>query len=215
MPPREASAPGSIGKKRPLSRRYSFSCLRVTPAWTRQSRSSALTSRMAFIRLRSMQTPPFSAAMCPSREVPVPKGTIGVLWAAQRDTISATSSFDSAKATASGGAPAWKLTSLPCCSRTAKVVERRSPRSFWRASSRSFWRPVAELIDASPRFTADSRSKGQEMELREGAVPQGRRCLNAVTRLSPPAWVKTRTRVVLNRNYYLGQWRDEEGRKYV
>ena len=55
-----ASAPGSIGKNRPVSRRWSLSCLRVTPASTRQSRSSALTSRIRFIAARSMETPPSS-----------------------------------------------------------------------------------------------------------------------------------------------------------
>ena len=50
MPPRVASAPGSIGKKRPVSCRYALSCVRVTPGSTTQSRSSALTARIAFIR---------------------------------------------------------------------------------------------------------------------------------------------------------------------
>ena len=50
MPPSEASAPGSIGKKRPLSRRCSLSCLRVTPGSTTQSRSSASTAVTAFMR---------------------------------------------------------------------------------------------------------------------------------------------------------------------
>src|SRR3546814_6667121 len=39
MPPIEASAPGSIGKNRPVSRRYSLSCLRRTPGCTTTSRS--------------------------------------------------------------------------------------------------------------------------------------------------------------------------------
>jgi hypothetical protein len=40
IPPIEASAPGSTGKKRPVSLKYSLSCFRVTPACTVQSRSS-------------------------------------------------------------------------------------------------------------------------------------------------------------------------------
>ena len=43
MPPMEASAPGSTVKNRPVARSSSLSCLRVTPAWTRQSMSSACT----------------------------------------------------------------------------------------------------------------------------------------------------------------------------
>ena len=42
MPPSEASAPGSIGKNTPWSRRCSLSCLRVTPGSMTQSRSSAM-----------------------------------------------------------------------------------------------------------------------------------------------------------------------------
>src|SRR5580658_5877896 len=63
MPPSEASAPGSIGKKRPLSRRCSLSCLRVTPGSTTQSRSSALTVVTAFMRVRSSETPPSGAEL--------------------------------------------------------------------------------------------------------------------------------------------------------
>ena len=58
MPPSEASAPGSIGKNRPWSRRYSLSCLRVTPGSTTQSRSSAWTASMRFMRVRSIDMPP-------------------------------------------------------------------------------------------------------------------------------------------------------------
>ena len=43
IPPMEASAPGSTEKNSPLDLSSSFSCLRVTPAWTRQSISSAFT----------------------------------------------------------------------------------------------------------------------------------------------------------------------------
>ena len=43
IPPKAAFAPGSIGKKTPLSFKNSFNCSLVTLAWTRQSKSSALT----------------------------------------------------------------------------------------------------------------------------------------------------------------------------
>ena len=58
MPPSEASAPGSMGKNRPRSRRCALSCLRVTPGSTTQSRSSGCTASTAFIRLVSTDTPP-------------------------------------------------------------------------------------------------------------------------------------------------------------
>ena len=54
--------------------------LRVTPASTRASRSSALTSRMRSMPERSMVTPPSSAAMWPSSEVPAPKAMTGSRW---------------------------------------------------------------------------------------------------------------------------------------
>ena len=77
MPPSEASAPGSIGKNSPWSRRCSFSALRVTPGWITQSRSSAWTSSIRFMSRRSMQMPPAGALTCPSSEVPVPKAITG------------------------------------------------------------------------------------------------------------------------------------------
>ncbi len=79
MPPSEASAPGSIGKNTPWSRRCSFSALRVTPGWITQSRSSAWTSSTLFMSRRSMQTPPAGALTCPSSEVPVPNAITGTL----------------------------------------------------------------------------------------------------------------------------------------
>ena len=53
MPPKEASAPGSTGKKRPVPFRASFKALRVRPGSTTQEKSWGLTSRTRFIRLRS------------------------------------------------------------------------------------------------------------------------------------------------------------------
>ena len=72
MPPIEASAPGSIGKKRPVARMYSLSCLRVTPGWTTTSRSASLTVSTLFMRERSSEMPPLGALIWPSSEVPVP-----------------------------------------------------------------------------------------------------------------------------------------------
>ena len=91
MPPSEASAPGSIGKNRPWSRRCSFSSLRVTPGSTTQSRSSSWTATIRFIRLVSTETPPNGALTWPSSDVPVPNGMIGTPWAAHSLTISDTS----------------------------------------------------------------------------------------------------------------------------
>src|SRR6516165_8231521 len=61
MPPSEASAPGSIGKNTPVSRKYSLSCLRVMPGSMTQSRSSACTASTRFMSRNSRQTPPRGA----------------------------------------------------------------------------------------------------------------------------------------------------------
>ena len=78
MPPIDASAPGSIGKKRPVCRISSLSAFRVTPACTVASRSSACTASTLFIWLMSMHTPPWIASTWPSSDVPTPYGMIGV-----------------------------------------------------------------------------------------------------------------------------------------
>ena len=57
IPPRAASAPGSIGKNTPSSRRYSFSCFLVTFACTLQSKSSAFTLNTLFIFSREIVIP--------------------------------------------------------------------------------------------------------------------------------------------------------------
>ena len=57
MPPIEASAPGSIGKNSPLSFSSSFNCFLVTYASTRQSKSSALTSKILFIFSKDIVIP--------------------------------------------------------------------------------------------------------------------------------------------------------------
>ena len=88
MPPIEASAPGSIGKNSPLSRRCALSALRVMPGSTTQSRSSACTASTRSMRDRSIDRPPCSALRWPSSEVPAPNGTIGASCAAQmRDRV--------------------------------------------------------------------------------------------------------------------------------
>ena len=50
--------PGSTGNIRPCFSSSAFRRLRVTPAWTRQSRSLTLTSRIFCIRERSSERPP-------------------------------------------------------------------------------------------------------------------------------------------------------------
>ena len=77
MPPSEASAPGSIGKNRPWSRRCSLSALRVMPGSITQSRSSACTASTWFMSRKSIETPPCGALTWPSSEVPVPNGMTG------------------------------------------------------------------------------------------------------------------------------------------
>ena len=59
------------------------------------------------MRDTSMQMPPCRAAVWPSSEVPVPKGTTASLWRAQIFTTAAASAVDSTNATASGGTAWW------------------------------------------------------------------------------------------------------------
>src|SRR4029453_1550619 len=61
MPPIVALAPGSIGKNSPVPLSSALSCSRVTPACTRQSRSSPLTSSTLLICDKSTHTPPRGA----------------------------------------------------------------------------------------------------------------------------------------------------------
>ena len=61
IPPSEALAPGSIGKNRPVSLRYSFNASLVTPGWTTASKSSVLTLSTLFISLVSIHIPPKGA----------------------------------------------------------------------------------------------------------------------------------------------------------
>ena len=74
-----------------------------------------------------MLIPPRTAPTWPSSEVPAPKGITGTPAAAQTPTACATSSVDSAKKTASGGAGAWYDSSRPCRSSTDSLVETRVP----------------------------------------------------------------------------------------
>ena len=127
MPPSEASAPGSIGKNRPWSRRYSLSCLRVMPGSTTQSRSSAWTASTRFMSRKSSEMPPCGALIWPSSEVPAPKPITGTRSAAHSRTICCTSSVDCGNTTASGGWLPIQVRVLPCCSRTACDVTRRLP----------------------------------------------------------------------------------------
>ena len=78
MPPKDAFAPGSIGKKTPSSLKYSLSSSLVTFACTRQSKSDAFTLKTLFIFSREIVIPSLFPTTCPSNEVPVPKGTTGV-----------------------------------------------------------------------------------------------------------------------------------------
>jgi hypothetical protein len=134
MPPSDASAPGSIGKNRPVSLISAFSCFRVTPAWTVHSRSSVATDSTRFIRDTSIVSPPCTASRWPSSEEPTPNGMIGKRCSRQASTASTTSSVDSANTTASGGVTGNGDSSRPWCSRTASAVLKRSPN---RARSRS------------------------------------------------------------------------------
>ena len=71
-PPMVASAPGSIGKNRPVDLISSLSCLRVTPGCTVTVRSSAFTASTLFMRRTSMLMPPCTASKCPSSDEPTP-----------------------------------------------------------------------------------------------------------------------------------------------
>ena len=77
MPPMLASAPGSTVNVRPVLRSALFNCIRVTPASTVASMSSALTRSTLFISRRSIVMPPWIALTWPSSDVPVPNGMTG------------------------------------------------------------------------------------------------------------------------------------------
>jgi hypothetical protein len=104
MPPSEALAPGSIGKKSPVCLISRLSCSRVTPASTVTVRSSALTRTMRFMRDRSIETPPCTASKWPSSDEPTPNGITGTACAAACCTTNDTSSLLSQNSTTSGGA---------------------------------------------------------------------------------------------------------------
>src|SRR5262249_12944048 len=135
MPPSEASAPGSIGKNTPWSRRCSFSALRVTPGSITQSRSSACTSSTLFMSRRSTQMPPAGALTWPSSEVPVPKAMIGTPCLAQIRTVSWMSAVSCAMTTASGGCGGSQVVVWACWSRTACDVMSRLPKRAASAST--------------------------------------------------------------------------------
>src|SRR5579864_8413215 len=135
MPPSEASAPGSIGKNTPWSRKCSFSALRVTPGWITQSRSSTWTYNTLFMSRKSTQTPPAGALTWPSSEVPVPNAITGTLCFAQIRTTSWTSAVSCANTTASGGWDSSQVVVWACCSRTACEVTRWLPNRAASAST--------------------------------------------------------------------------------
>src|SRR5207342_23454 len=150
MPPMLAFAPGSIGKNSPWSRRYSFSCSRRTPASTTQSKSPLLTATILVIRLRPSDTPPCTASVLPSTEVPAPYAMTGTPASRQRFTASTTSSVDSAKITASGGMGAKWVSLRPCSSRIASPCWKRSPNRSPNAVASSAGSPPPEPWLAVP-----------------------------------------------------------------
>ena len=137
MPPMvQAEVPGSTGKNSPRSRRWVFSCSRVTPASTRQSMSGWLTSSTRFIRDRSSVMPPRTGVTWPSSDVPAPHGTTGTRSAWHSAISRHASSVVSMNATASGITGGWL--SWPCewWSRSAALVVMRSPRKSRAAAIR-------------------------------------------------------------------------------
>ena len=92
MPPIDASAPGSMGKNTPWSFKLLFNWILVTAASTLQSKSSLFTSNILFKFSRLREIPSAFPTTCPSKEVPAPKGTIGILCLLHNFIISATSS---------------------------------------------------------------------------------------------------------------------------
>src|SRR5689334_14535724 len=168
MPPRLASAPGSIGKNKPVWRISLFSCMRVTPACTVTVRSSGCTATTLFMRPRSMLTPPCTASRCPSSDEPTPNGITGTAYWSASLTTSATSSVLSQNTTTSGGGASNGDSSRPCCSRTAIAVEQRAPKRCCREASMaagtgrgsrrgSRWAGRGAFIEMSPGRTAAFR----------------------------------------------------------
>src|SRR6516225_1117713 len=135
MPPRVASAPGSIGKNRPESLISRLSCMRVTPACTVTVRSSGLSCSTRSMRETSTLTPPCTASRWPSSDEPAPYGITGTRCPAAHATTKATSSVLSQNTTASGGGTSNGDSSRPCCSRTASAVTKRSRKRARKASA--------------------------------------------------------------------------------
>src|SRR5690606_2932612 len=151
MPPGLASAPGSIGKNRPVDFSSSLSCLRVTPACTVTVRSSALTASTRFICDTSIDKPPCTASRWPSSDEPTPNGITGTLYARHCLTASATSSVLRANTTASGGVTGNGDSSRPWCSRTALALLKRSPKRARSAST---------SVPGSGRFRLSGKARG-------------------------------------------------------
>ncbi len=74
-----------------------------TPASTRARRFRSSTFKIRFSRVVAMTTPPSTASTAPLRLVPVPRGMIGTLCAAQILTTSTVSAVLRGNTTASGG----------------------------------------------------------------------------------------------------------------
>ena len=74
----------------------------TTPDSTIAYRSRRLTSRIRFIRVRQIMTPPPTVSVPPARLVPAPRGTNGTSCRLQSFTTSTTCSVEVGKTTTSG-----------------------------------------------------------------------------------------------------------------
>ena len=95
---------GSGAYSRPYGASASCRCRLITPGCTTTTRLSASISRMRFIRVSTMSTPPRTGTVPPARPVPEPRGTTGTSWSAAICTAAATSAVVRGKTTASGSA---------------------------------------------------------------------------------------------------------------
>lgn len=180
MPPSVALAPGSIGKKRPVSRRWAFSVSRVTPGCTTASRSSAWTASTRSMPVRSSAMPPRIARWCPSSEERAPCATTGMPAAWQSARSRETSSVEAGRATASGRAAGYQASFSACCARTASEVRSRSPRRSRSAGIGSRGAGPGRVMGFSrERFRPRTRPEPA------GRVNGGRRPVEGVSRAGP------------------------------
>ena len=131
MPSRNSTCSVSCGESGRWERRHT-PCERGPSETTRAGGESV--SSTAFIAPMSMLSPPSTAAMWPSSDVPTPKGITGILCCAAMRTASATSSVLRAKSTQSGGVGVKYASSFPWAASTAGARDRVSGG---RAPSRS------------------------------------------------------------------------------